>query len=570
MHRTSLRHGFQLLAGPSAEVVSKEASSAAIAAKGLWRRDPSVWSIDQSVQDAIRRRLGWLDSPALMLASVDRIRSVANEVRLAGFTDAVLLGMGGSSLAPEVMRSVIGEQEGWLRLHLLDTTDPDAIRAVSTVPARTIYLLASKSGTTIEPNSLAAHFQRVLQDSGINDWAKHFIAITDDETPLSMRARTEGFRHLFLNPFDIGGRYSALSFFGLVPAALMGQDIRALLDWGGAMLEEAQDEEQDVRANPAVGLGLFMGAAARARRNKLTLILPKGLERFGLWVEQLIAESSGKRGVGIVPIVGETLGDEHVYGHDRAFVRLRRPDAPRHRDHEVQVLQHHEPIVTIEFPEPEALGAEFVRWEIATAVAGALIGINPFDEPNVQQAKDATRAILDRYKVDHRLPTSAHETSSTGITMTLTGAARQSLHGNGPESILTLLGNGDYLAVLTYLNPSDVYDEVLQRFRISVRDLTRVATMSSYGPRYLHSTGQLHKGGPNTGVFLLITAAIVQDLNIPGQPYTFGTLEQAQALGDFDSLNETHRRGLHVHLPARDPGILNDALTQFLIPISRR
>jgi glucose-6-phosphate isomerase len=570
MHRTSLRHGFQLLAGPVAEVVSKEASSAAIAAKGLWRRDPSVWSIDLSVQDAILRRLGWLDSPALMLASLDRIRSVANEVRLAGFTDVVLLGMGGSSLAPEVMRSVIGEQPGWLRLHLLDTTDPDAIRAVSTVPARTMYLLASKSGTTIEPNSLAAHFQRVLQESGISDWAKHFIAITDDETPLAERARTEGFRHLFLNPFDIGGRYSALSFFGLVPAALMGQDIRALLDWGGAMLEEAQDEEQDVRANPAVGLGLLMGAAARAKRNKLTLILPTGLERFGLWVEQLIAESTGKRGVGIVPVAGETLGDEHAYGHDRAFVRLRRPDAPRGRDREVQVLQHHEPIATIEFPQPEALGAEFVRWEIATAVAGALIGINPFDEPNVQQAKDATRALLDRYKVDHLLPTSAHETSSTGVTTTLTAAARQSLHGKGPESFLTILGSGDYLAVLAYLDPNEVDDEVLQRFRMSVRDMTGAATMSSYGPRYLHSTGQLHKGGPNTGVFLLITAAVEQDLNIPGQPYTFGTLEQAQALGDFDSLNETHRRALHVHLPVRDPRILNDVLTQFLMPISRR
>ena len=385
------------------------------------------------MQDTIRRRLGWLDSPALMLASVDRIRSVASEVRHAGFTDVVLLGMGGSSLAPEVLRAVVGEQSGWLRLHLLDTTDPDAVRAVATTPARTIYLLASKSGTTIEPNSLAAHFQRVLQDSGIDDWAKHFIAITDDETPLSSRARTEGFRHVFLNPFDIGGRYSALSFFGLVPAALMGQDISALLNWGGAMLEEAQDEDVDVRANPAVALGLLMGAAAQAKRNKLTLILPSGLERFGLWVEQLVAESTGKRGVGIVPIAGETIGDEHVYGHDRAFVRLRRPDAPRRKDREVQELQHHEPIATIEFPEPAALGAEFVRWEIATAVAGALLGINPFDEPNVQQAKDATRVLLDRYKTDHHLPASAHETTSTGVKMSLTSAARQALHGKGPE-----------------------------------------------------------------------------------------------------------------------------------------
>jgi glucose-6-phosphate isomerase len=568
MHRPSLRHGFQLLAGPVAEFVSKEASSAALAAQGLWRRDPAAWSIDRAVQDTIRRRLGWLDSPALMLASIDHIRSVATEVRHSGFTDVVLLGMGGSSLAPEVLRAVLGEQSGWLRLHLLDTTDPDAVRAVATAPAHTIYLLASKSGTTIEPNSLAAHFQRVLQDSGIADWAKHFIAITDDETPLSRRARTDGFRHVFLNPFDIGGRYSALSFFGLVPAALMGQDIGALLRWGGAMLEEAQDEDVDVRANPAVALGLLMGAAARAKRNKLTLLLPDGLERFGLWVEQLVAESTGKRGVGIVPIAGETIGDTHVYGHDRVFVRLRRPDASGRKDQAVQDLGR-EPIATIEFPEPAALGAEFVRWEIATAVAGALLGINPFDEPNVQQAKDATRVLLDRYKTDHHLPTSAHDTTSTGVTMTLTLSARQSLHGKGPESILTVLGPSDYLAVLAYLPPSDAFNEVLERFRMSVRDLTRVATMSSYGPRYLHSTGQLHKGGPNTGLYVLVTAAIKQDLDIPGQPFSFGTLELAQALGDFTSLGDTHRRALHVHLPARDPRILNDILTELLRPLAQ-
>jgi hypothetical protein len=441
---------------------------------------------------------------------------------------------------------------------------------VATTPARTIYLLASKSGTTIEPNSLAAHFQRVLQESGIDGWAKHFIAITDDETPLSRRALAEGFRHLFLNPFDIGGRYSALSFFGLVPAALMGQDIGALLKWGGAMLEEAQDEEVDVRANPAVALGLLMGAAARAKRNKLTLILPSGLERFGLWVEQLVAESTGKHGVGIVPIAGETLGDEHVYGHDRTFVRLRRPDAPGRKDRAVQELQHHEPIATIEFPEPDALGAEFVRWEIATAVAGSLLGINPFDEPNVQQAKDATGVLLDRYKHDHHLPTVAHETTATGVKTMLTDAARQALHGRDPESILTVLGPNDYLAVLSYLEPTESTDEVLQRFRMSVRDITRVATMSSYGPRYLHSTGQLHKGGPNTGVYVLITAPAQNDLDIPGQPFSFGTLELAQALGDFTSLDETHRRAVHLQLPARDPRILNDMLTELLRAISLR
>ena len=556
-----------MLPGPVAEFVSKEASSAALAAQGLWRRDPEVWSIDRSVQDSIRRRLGWLDSPALMLASVDHIRSVAREVRDAGFTDAVLLGMGGSSLAPEVLRAVIGVQSGWLRLHVLDTTDPEAVRAVSTNPARTIYVLASKSGTTIEPNSLAAHFQRALQDSGISDWARHFIAITDDETQLAARARTEGFRHLFLNPFDIGGRYSALSFFGLVPAALMGQDLDALLTWGNAMLEEAQSEDLDVRVNPAVGLGLLMGAAARAKRNKLTLVLPEHLERFGLWVEQLVAESTGKHGVGIVPIAGEVVGPPDVYGDDRAFAVLQHPDEPVRRNWSPQDLER-VPLATISFPETSALGAEFVRWEIATAVAGALLGINPFDEPNVQQAKDATRVILDRYKKEQQMPTAAHERTGTGVTMTLTPAARQALHGKGPEAILTLLGPNDYLSLLAYLDPNEVCDEALGRFRMAVRDMTAAATMSGYGPRYLHSTGQLHKGGPNTGVFVLITAATDRDLDIPGQPFSFGTLEIAQALGDFTSLGETHRRALHVHLPARDPRMLNDVLTELLMPIS--
>jgi glucose-6-phosphate isomerase len=569
MHRTSIRHGFQLLAGPVAEFVRKEASSAALAAKGLWRSDPAVWSIDRDVQDAIMRRLGWLDSPALMQASLDRILGAAREVRDAGFTDAVLLGMGGSSLAPEVLRAVVGEQAGWLRLHMLDTTDPDTVRAVGTTPSRTIYILASKSGTTIEPNSLAAYFQRVLQDCGIENWAQQFIAITDDDTALSHRAKAEGFRHIFLNPFDIGGRYSALSFFGLVPAALMGQDVPALLRWGIAMLDEAQNEDLDVRVNPAVGLGLLMGASARAKRNKLTLLLPDHLERFGLWVEQLVAESTGKKGVGIVPIAGEPIGDAHVYAEDRLFVRLRRPDAPHGRDQEVQDLGR-EPIATIDFPEPAAIAAEFVRWEIATAVAGSLIGINPFDEPNVQQAKDATKVLLDRYKTDHRLPAAAHETTATGVTRTLTASARQALHGKGPEAFLTSLGAGDYLGVLAYLPPGEEFDEVLQRFRLAIRDLTRVATMSGYGPRYLHSTGQLHKGGPNTGVFVLITAAARDDVPIPGQPFSFGILEHAQALGDFASLGDTHRRALHLHLPARDPRILNDALTELLVPLSRR
>jgi glucose-6-phosphate isomerase len=556
-----------MLAGPVATRVSAEAAAAARAADGLWRRDPSVWSIDSPVQEKISRRLGWLDSPMLMSASRDRLASVADDVRRAGFTDVVLLGMGGSSLAPEVFRAVIGVQPGWPRLHMLDSTDPAAVRAAATDPARTIYILASKSGTTIEPNSLAAHFERLLRDGGIADWARHFIAITDDGTPLAGRAQSEGFRHLFLNPFDIGGRYSALSFFGLVPAALMGQNVEAIIRWGTAMLEEARADHDDVRSNPAVALGLLMGAAARAGRNKLTLILPPRLEPFGLWVEQLVAESTGKQGVGIVPIAGEILGPHEVYGDDRLFVRLRTNGDTDPRDEAVQVLGR-EPLATIDFSEPAALGAEFVRWEIATAIAGALLGINPFDEPNVQQAKDATRVLLERYQADGRLPIGAPDrTTPAGATLTLTAGARRVLAPRNPDAILIALNPGDYLALLAYLAPASDVDEVLQRFRMSVRDLTRAATMSGYGPRYLHSTGQLHKGGPDTGVFVLVTAQPTEDITIPDQPFSFATLELAQALGDFASLDETGRRAVHVHLPEPNARLLNDVLTTLLAPL---
>ena len=572
MHRTALRRGFQLLAGPAAELVRVEARAAARAADGLWRRDPSAWSIDASVQEKIARRLGWLDSPVLMASSLDRIAAAADDVRRSGFADVVLLGMGGSSLAPEVLRAIIGVQPGWPRLHMLDSTDPAAVRAVATDPARTLFILASKSGTTIEPNSLAAHFQQVLQAAGVADWASHFIAITDDETPLAKRARTEGFRHLFLNPFDIGGRYSALSFFGLVPAALMGQDITELLRWGAAMLDEARSATEDVRSNPAAALGLLMGAGARAGRNKMTLVLPPRLEPFGLWVEQLVAESTGKHGVGIVPIVGETLGVPGVYATDRFFVRLRLandPDEDR-RDLAVQALAR-APIATIDFPEPAALGAEFVRWEVATAVAGALLGINPFDEPNVQQAKDATGGLLSRYQAEGRLPANRPDrTTPTGVTFTLSAVARNELADRGPESILSVLDPGDYLAVLAYLGPDPGCSDALHRFRMSVRDFTRVATMSGYGPRYLHSTGQLHKGGPNTGVFILITAHAAEDIDIPGRNFSFGTLELAQALGDFASLDEAGRRAVHIHLPSPNARTLNDALTELLSPLSHQ
>lgn len=563
MHHAAFRSGFHLAAGVLADALVQQGPAAARAAEGLWRRDPSTWATDAGVQQTIANRLGWLTSPSLMSDSLERIRTFADGVRRDGFTNVVLLGMGGSSLAPEVLRAVLGTHAGWPQLHMLDSTDPGAVRAVQTPPERTLFLLASKSGTTIEPNSLAAHFQRVLQDKGIARWADHFVAITDEGTALSERARAERFRETFINPTDIGGRFSALSFFGLVPAALMGQDVEALVRWGLAMLDDARVAPGDPVANPSVGLGLLMGAGAKSGRDKLTLIVPPSLEPFGLWVEQLVGESTGKSGVGVVPIAGETLGPASVYGADRVFVRLRTAaDADEEqRDSKVRQLVDH-PVLTIDFPERAALGAEFVRWEIATAVAGALLGVNPFDEPNVQQAKDATRVLLDRRPADGRLPVPPADETESGIALTLSTAARGK--AKGPASFLTLVGAGDYVGVLAYLPLDPAFEAAVARFRTEVRQQTSAATMFGFGPRYLHSTGQLHKGGANNGVFILVTAVPASDLDIPGQPFTFGTLELAQALGDFASLDATGRRALHVHLPAPDPALLASTLDRLL------
>jgi hypothetical protein len=452
-----------------------------------------------------------------------------------------------------VLRAVLGVATGWPRLRMLDSTDPAAVQAAATPPERTLYLLASKSGTTIEPNSLAAHFRQRLLDAGVARWADHFVAITDEGTELDRRARAERFRDVFINPSDIGGRYSALSFFGLVPAALMGQDVAAIVGWALAMLAASEPGAGNAAVNPAVALGLALGAAARDRCDKLTLIVPASLDAFGLWVEQLIAESTGKNGTGIVPIAGERLADPPAYGSDRLFVRVRVHGASgeEKRDAVVHALQAAQaPVVEIDLPEPTALGAEFVRWEIATAVAGGLLAINPFDQPNVQQAKDATQKLLNQYKTTGHLPAGTPDRTLAGnITLRLTAAARKMLRGADADALLTLLHPGDYFALLAFLGPDPGLAEELQALRHAVRDRTRVATMFGYGPRYLHSTGQLHKGGPNTGVFVLITATPREDVPIPGETFSFGTLELAQALGDFASLDATGRRGVHAHLP---------------------
>ena len=566
--RARLIESFNFSPGVLASSTEARSAVAERAAAGLFRRDPSVWTSDAAVKQKIANRLGWLTSPRLMAESLDRLQAFAGSVKQVGFSEIVLLGLGGSSLAPEVLRAVLGAAPGYPRLQMLDSTDPSAIRAAATDPSRTLYILASKSGTTIEPNALAAHFRGGLEAAGIARWADHFIAITDDGTALAAQARAERFRETFINPGDIGGRYSALSFFGLVPAALMGQDIGGLVGWGLAMLEAAEGGTGDTATNPAVALGLALGVAARAGRDKATLIVPPALEPFGLWIEQLVAESTGKQGLGVVPIAGETPGPPDVYGSDRLFVHMRRYDAAGEdaREQVVSALRAGgAPVATIDLDGPPSLGAEFVRWEIATAVAGALLGINPFDEPNVQQAKDATRALLNSYQAQGTLPALPPDhTTGNGTVLTLSQAARAALNDRGPEAILRLLREADYCALLAYLGPDADLARAMQAFRHDVRDRRHNATMLGYGPRYLHSTGQLHKGGPNTGVFVLVSATPVADLPIPGEVFSFGTLELAQARGDFQSLEAAGRRALHVHLPSPDHRLLQAVLDSLL------
>ena len=557
-----LANSFQQFSGPLSDAVREHAPAALRVAEALRRRDASAWSSDPAAQKTIANRLGWLDSPSMMLASIGRLRTFAADIRRDGFTDVVLLGMGGSSLAPEVLRAIAGVAADGPRFRMLDSTDPAAIRSIDSRVERTLYLLASKSGGTIEPNSLAAHFRDLLLEARVPRWADHFVAITDEGTVLADRARSDHFRDIFINPSNIGGRYSALSYFGLVPAALMGQDIAGMIAWGLAALAAADPAAKSVSG---VDLGLAIGAAARAGRNKLTLLCPPALEPFGLWVEQLIAESTGKNGTGVVPVVGEPLGNLEHYGADRLFVSLRMAAGPESSD-AAALKSAGQPVLEIALAEAAALGAEFVRWEIATAVAGAILGVNPFDEPNVTQAKTATGELLDRYKSIGRLPTAQpDEITPEGGLITVSRAGDAQPPIAAPRDFLTLLQPGDYFAILAFLGPSKALFDALHEFRLTVRDGAGVATTFGYGPRYLHSTGQLHKGGPDSGVFLMVTASPEQDLSIPGEAYSFAGLELAQALGDFASLQSVGRRVLHLHLPRPDAGLLRRMLSD-LVP----
>jgi transaldolase/glucose-6-phosphate isomerase len=476
----------------------------------IWRKDQTVWKDDPT---EITNRLGWLTVVDLMHERAFELEAFAKQASADGFETAVLLGMGGSSLAPEVFMRTFGQAEGGLELIVLDTTHPVTIeRIASTLElSKTLFVVASKSGGTTETLSHFAHFWDATPNGG------QFVAITDPGTSLETLARDHGFRAVFTNPDDIGGRYSALSYFGLVPAALIGAPLHEVLD-NAEEMQTASERIVPAAQSPGATLGALMGEAARAGRDKITLALPEEIASFGNWVEQLIAESTGKEGVGIVPVVGEPLGPPDVYGQDRLFVAIGDHDAIG----PLETVGH--PVARIAFDDREQIGGEFFGWERAPAVPGSVLGINAFDQPNVQEAKDATKEILASGKVDD-----------------------PGFDELGP--LLEQVGEGDYVAILAYLDRTSETEDAIERTRLAIRDRYKVATTTGFGPRFLHSTGQLHKGGPNSGVFLqVVDRGRSADLKIPGQPYTFGTLIDAQALGDLHSLRTRGRRVARVTL----------------------
>jgi glucose-6-phosphate isomerase len=538
-------------------------------ADALWQRRLDAWAADAATQQKIANRLGWLGALDFITPQLPRLRAFTDTVRGDGTTDVVLLGMGGSSLAPEVLHRVLGVATGYPRFRMLDSVDPDAVDAALDHAGTSVFIFASKSGSTIEPNVMAAEARRRVSEAGHASWASRFIAITDENTALHQRAAVEGFRDIFVNPADIGGRYSALSFFGMVPAALMGVDVDAVVNRAREM--ESACRAPSARENPGLALGALMAAGARTGRDKLTLLLPDGLQSFGLWVEQLVAESTGKDGKGVVPITGERPAATE--GEDRIVVSISLGAAPS--DGKAAALQASRaaavPLIEIDMADAIAIGAEFLRWQVATAAAGWLMEINPFDEPNVQQAKDATRALLDSYASNGSLPRPEPHASLLGARLTLSSAAEEHLAGAAADEFIRVLKPPDYFGLLAYLPPDEPsFESALQEFRTDVRDWTGCATMLGYGPRYLHSTGQLHKGGANNGVFVVITTERADDLAIPGETFSFGVLEMAQALGDFQSLDRTGRRALHVHLPKRDAGLLREVTTALLARRVRR
>ncbi|MDP9017268.1 MAG: bifunctional transaldolase/phosoglucose isomerase [Candidatus Eremiobacteraeota bacterium] len=537
--------------------------------KKLWAHDPSPWSGETAAATIIKAALGWLDIPQHMLENVPNLQSFGKECAQC-FDHVVVLGMGGSSLAPDIMRATFGKREGYPQLHVLDSTDPQQIAELEKQLELedTLFIVASKSGTTTEPDAYYRYFcDKVSKVVGSAKAASHFVAITDPDTKLANEAKAAGFRRVFINDPNIGGRYSALSYFGMLPAALAGFDINLLLDRGlGAM--HANDKTVSPKDAPGVRFGAALGSLANAGRDKLTIVTHPGVKAFGAWAEQLIAESTGKLGKGIVPIEGEPLGTPASYGDDRvfAYVGAGLPNADAATESSLAALeQAGHPVIRLAMNDAYDVGEQFYQWEIATAIAGSLMGINAFDQPNVQESKDNTVALLKEQATKGSFAEPAVNVKGdkfeiiflSGSTSLRSGSIEDALSG-----LFSQVKSHDYFAFTAYIARNEAHTALLTNLRCKVRDAHKVATTVGFGPRFLHSTGQLHKGGPNTGVFMQITADAPFDFPIPGMNVGFRILEAAQALGDFQSLDKRTRRGVRIHLKGDVEAALRELVTR--------
>jgi glucose-6-phosphate isomerase len=518
----------------------------------IWDRDISTWGAEagSGAAKSISSRLGWLDVASTMAPHLDRVAALGQAAREERVESVYLLGMGGSSLCAEVLRSVYGIAPGFPDLVVLDTTDEYTLTTAAgrMNPERTWFIVASKSGGTVEVASMERFFWSLLVSAVGAGAGRHFVAITDPGTALEQLAATRGYRDTFINPADIGGRFSALSLFGLVPTALIGAPVRDLHAAGKAMAEGCRQENH---ANAGFELGSFIGAATLAGRDKLTVVLPPSLSTMGLWIEQLIAESTGKLGKGALPVVDEPLGTPGDYGQDRAFVAVATErDAPDKRLLASLEAAGH-PVLHLT-TRLDGLGAEFFRWEFATAVAGVALHINPFDEPNVAEAKSSTGSLLAVYEKTHRLPETEALASNGEIAV-----HTRSFAGSSPADIVrTAIADvkpGDYVAFLSYLPASGDLESAITGIRRAIRTKTRAASTFGVGPRYLHSTGQYHKGGPTTPLVFLITGEDQTQTQIPGAGYSFSVLKRAQALGDYETLTAHGRRAVRMHISGDDP-----------------
>ena len=512
----------------------------------IWHQDHTVWKPDPK---EITDRLGWLTVTDFMSGQLDRLNAFAKDVKNKGVRHVVLLGMGGSSLGPEVLRSVFGITPGYPELIILDSTVPDWLISITNVidPAHTLFLVSSKSGDTLETLAGYRYFRDLLDKAlGRETAGGCFVAITDSGSPLEGIAKQEGFLKVFTNPTTIGGRYSVLSYFGMVPAALTGIDVSLLLA-RAARFQEIISSKIPIQENSGAWLGAAMATLAGIGRDKLTLLTSPTLTNFGLWAEQLIAESLGKEGRGVIPIVGEPLTTSNHYGNDRLFVDLRlhgdnagKPDSAVSSIEQLRAAGN--PVIQFSLSDRYDIGSEFYRWEYATAVAGAVMEVNPFDQPNVELSKAKTNEILKAY-------------TGTGEMVPLESSSSLG-------DLLNQANPGDYLAILAYMEPTLEVEEALQILRHRIMSHSRIATTVGYGPRFLHSTGQLHKGGPSTGLFFQLTTDFPEDINVPGSDYTFGALSNAQSYGDMQTLEALGRRTAKLHIVENFSGEIGKLLNQ--------